>query len=100
MLNHKYDSEQGPAPEFKISKNLENLTKMFIVCSLIYFLIAGSLAILMRIIQSNIVIMDNQNQTFGLFYTSLTIHGQLMFFGFVSMIVFGISYYLLDLLHN
>ena len=56
MLNHKYDSEQGPAPEFKISKNLENLTKMFIICSLIYFLIAGLLAILMRVIQSNIVV--------------------------------------------
>ena len=37
----------------------------------------------MRTIQSNIIIMSDQNKTFGLFYTSLTIHGQLMFFGFV-----------------
>ncbi len=96
MLNHKYDSEQGPAPQFKISDDLANLTKKFIISSLIYFVIAGSLALIMRTIQSNLVILDSQNKTFGLFYASLTIHGQLMFFGVSSMLVFGISYYLLS----
>ena len=96
MMNHKYDSEQGPIPQFKISNDLANLTKIFIISALIYFIIAGSLALIMRTIQSNLMILDSQNKTFGLFYTSLTIHGQLMFFGFSSMLVFGISYYLLS----
>ncbi len=96
MIGHKYDKEQGPAPLFKISNDLTRLTKLFIISALIYFLIAGSLALVMRTIQSNIIIMNDQNKTFGLFYTALTIHGQLMFFGFVSMLVFGISYYLLS----
>lgn len=42
------------------------------------------------------MILGDQNQTFGLFYTSLTVHGQLMFFGFASMLVIGISYYLIS----
>jgi cytochrome c oxidase subunit 1 len=96
MMGHRHDKEQGPAPRFKISNDLTKLTKLFIISALIYFLIAGSLALVMRTIQSNIIIMNDQNKTFGLFYTSLTIHGQLMFFGFVSMLVFGISYYLLS----
>ena len=96
MIGHRHDKEQGPAPRFKISNDLTKLTKLFIISALIYFLIAGSLALVMRTIQSNIIIMNDQNKTFGLFYTSLTIHGQLMFFGFVSMLVFGISYYLLS----
>ncbi len=96
MMNHKYDSDQGPVPEFKISDDLANLTKIFIISALIYFVIAGSLALIMRTIQSNLMILDTQNKTFGLFYTSLTIHGQLMFFGFSSMLVFGLSYYLLS----
>jgi cytochrome c oxidase subunit I len=96
MMNHKYDSDQGPIPEFKISDDLANLTKIFIISALIYFIIAGSLALIMRTIQSNLMILDTQNKTFGLFYTSLTIHGQLMFFGFSSMLVFGLSYYLLS----
>jgi cytochrome c oxidase subunit I len=69
---------------------------MFIVSSVVYFVIAGSLALIMRTIQSKVMILGDQNQTFGLFYTSLTVHGQLMFFGFASMLVIGISYYLIS----
>lgn len=69
---------------------------MFIISSIVYFVIAGSLALIMRTIQSKVMILGDQNQTFGLFYTSLTVHGQLMFFGFASMLVIGISYYLIS----
>jgi cytochrome c oxidase subunit 1 len=100
MLSHKYDkeydTEEGPSSKFEISMNLTSLTKKFIVAGLVYFLIAGSLALIMRSIQSKVIILENQNQTFGLFYTALTIHGQLMFFGVASMFVLGISYYLLS----
>jgi len=100
MLRHtfdkEYDTEEGPSSKFEISSDLSSLTKKFIVAGLIYFLIAGSLAIIMRTIQSKVIILENQNQTFGLFYTALTIHGQLMFFGVASMFVLGISYYLLS----
>jgi heme/copper-type cytochrome/quinol oxidase subunit 1 len=68
---------------------------MFIVSSVLYFIVAGSLAIVMRIIQSKIIILGNQPQTFGLFYAALTVHGQIMFFGFASMMTVGISYYLI-----
>src|SRR5919106_3082601 len=50
----------------------------------------------MRVIQSKVNILGNEQLTLGLFYTSLTIHGQLMFFGFMSMLTMGISYYLLS----
>lgn len=100
MLHHKYDKEYnreaGPSSKFSISSDLSFLTKSFIISGLIYFLIAGSLAIVMRVIQSKFMLLGGQNQTFGLFYTSLTIHGQLMFFGVASMFVLGISYYLLS----
>lgn len=100
MLSHKYDkeydTEEGPSSKFEISSDLTSLTKKFIGAGLIYFLIAGSLAIIMRTIQSKVIVLESQNQTFGLFYTSLTIHGQLMFFGVASMFVLGISYYLLS----
>jgi len=42
--------EHGPAPEYEITKELSDLTLMFIVASIIYFLIAGSMAIIMRVI--------------------------------------------------
>lgn len=96
MLDKEYEKEQGPAPQYQISKELSDLTLMFIVAAIIYFLIAGSLAILMRVIQSDVNVMQNQSQTFGLFYASLTAHGQLMFFGFASMLTVGISYYLIS----
>jgi heme/copper-type cytochrome/quinol oxidase subunit 1 len=95
VIHLQYEKDEGPAPEYRISKDLSDLTLMFIVSSVVYFLAAGSLAILMRLLQSGIPILQNQ-QSVGLFYTALTVHGQVMFFGFVSMLTVGISYYLLS----
>lgn len=93
----EYEKEHGPAPEYQITKELSDLTLMFIASSIIYFLIAGAHAIVMRVVQSDIMLMgQNETLTFGLFYTSLTIHGQMMFFGFASMLTIGISYYLIS----
>jgi cytochrome c oxidase subunit I len=96
IISKEYEQEHGPIPLFKVSKQLSTLTLLFIISSITYFLIAGSLAIVMRIIQSKVNILGNEQLTLGLFYTSLTIHGQLMFFGFMSMLTIGISYYLLS----
>ena len=60
MLHLKYEEDEGPAPEYKISKNLSDLTLMFIISSVVYFLAAGSLAIIMRLVQSGIMVMGNQ----------------------------------------
>ncbi len=95
MLHLKYENDEGPAPEYTISKDLSSLTLMFIVSSVVYFLAAGALAIVMRLVQSGIMLIGNQ-QSIGLFYTALTVHGQVMFFGFMSMLTVGVSYYLLS----
>jgi hypothetical protein len=49
-IHLKYEKDEGPAPEYRISKGLSDLTLMFIVSSVVYFLVAGSLAILMRLL--------------------------------------------------
>jgi NADH dehydrogenase len=95
MLHLKYEEDHGPAPEYTISKDLSDLTLMFIISSIVYFIAAGALAIVMRLVQSGIMILGNQ-QSIGLFYTAMTIHGQVMFFGFMSMLTVGVSYYLLS----
>jgi heme/copper-type cytochrome/quinol oxidase subunit 1 len=95
-LFKEYEKEQGPIPLFKVSRELSDLTLLFILSSIIYFLVAGSLAIIMRVIQSKVMILGDQQLTLGLFYAALTIHGQLMFFGFMSMLTIGISYYLIS----
>ena len=95
-LSKEYEKEHGPIPLFEVSKQLSNLTLLFILSAIIYFLIAGSLAIVMRVIQSKVMILGSQQPTLGLFYAALTIHGQLMFFGFISMLTVGISYYLIS----
>jgi heme/copper-type cytochrome/quinol oxidase subunit 1 len=92
----EYDHEHGPSPLYKISKNLSNLTLMFIISSVVFFLTAGTLAIIMRSIQSKIVLLGNPEQNMGLFYAALTAHGQLMFFGFACMLTVGLSYYLVS----
>ncbi len=96
MLHREYEKEHGPTPQYRVSKELSDLTLMFIVSAIIYFLVAGSMAIVMRVIQSGVIVMGTQQQTFGLFYAALTVHGQLMFFGFASMLTVGISYYLIS----
>src|SRR5919106_2460389 len=96
-MYQEYEREQGPVPQHHITKELSDLTLMFIVSAIIYFLIAGAHAIVMRVIQSDITLMGpNEPLTYGLFYASLTIHGQMMFFGFASMLTIGISYYLIS----
>jgi cytochrome c oxidase subunit 1 len=96
-MYRQYEKEQGPAPQYQITKELSDLTLMFIVSAIIFFLIAGAHAIVMRVIQSDITVMgQNETLTFGLFYAALTIHGQVMFFGFASMLTIGISYYLVS----
>ncbi|MGD1836119.1 MAG: cbb3-type cytochrome c oxidase subunit I [Nitrososphaeraceae archaeon] len=91
-----YEKEESPIPKYEVKKEVSDLTIMFIVASIIYFLIAGSLALVMRLIQSNAFIFIDPEKTLGLFYASLTIHGQVMFFGFISMLTVGISYYLIS----
>jgi cytochrome c oxidase subunit I len=97
MSSTKYEKEQGPVPRYEITKDLSDLTLMFIISSIIYFLIGGSLAIILRVIQSKVILLlGNQQQSLGLFYAALTVHGQVMFFGFISMLTLGISYYLIS----
>lgn len=91
-----YEKEESPIPKYEVKKEVSDLTILFIIASIIYFLIAGSLALVMRVIQSNAFIFINPEDTLGLFYASLTIHGQVMFFGFISMLTVGISYYLVS----
>ena len=95
-LLDEYNLENGPAPLYKISKDLSDLTLMFIISSVVFFLAAGTLAIIMRTVQSKLILLGNQQQTIGMFYAALTAHGQLMFFGFASMLTVGLSYYLLS----
>jgi cytochrome c oxidase subunit I len=95
-LLDEYNLENGPAPLYKISKDLSALTLMFIISSVVFFLAAGTLAIIMRTVQSKLILLGNQQQTIGMFYAALTAHGQIMFFGFASMLTVGLSYYLLS----
>jgi heme/copper-type cytochrome/quinol oxidase subunit 1 len=93
-LLDEYNLENGPAPLYRISKDLSDLTLMFIISSVVFFLAAGTLAIIMRTVQSKLILLGNQQQTIGMFYAALTAHGQIMFFGFASMLTVGLSYYL------
>jgi cytochrome c oxidase subunit 1 len=95
-LLDEYNLENGPAPLYRISKELSDLTLMFIISSVVFFLAAGTLAIIMRTVQSKLILLGNQQQTIGMFYAALTAHGQIMFFGFASMLTVGLSYYLLS----
>jgi cytochrome c oxidase subunit 1 len=95
-LLDEYNLENGPAPLYRISKDLSNLTLMFIISSVVFFLAAGTLGIIMRTVQSKLILLGNQQQTIGMFYAALTAHGQIMFFGFASMLTVGLSYYLLS----
>ena len=95
-LFDEYNLENGPAPLYRISKDLSELTLMFIISSVVFFLAAGTLAIIMRTVQSKLVLLGTQEQTIGMFYAALTAHGQIMFFGFASMLTVGLSYYLLS----
>ena len=57
MSYTKYEKEQDLLPQYEITKELSDLKLMFIISSIIYFLVGGSLAIIMRIIQSKVILL-------------------------------------------
>ena len=69
-LLDEYNLENGPAPLYRISKDLSDLTLMFIISSVVFFLAAGTLAIIMRTVQSKLILLGNQQQTIGMFYAA------------------------------
>jgi heme/copper-type cytochrome/quinol oxidase subunit 1 len=89
-----YPKIPPPLPEYDISPELKKLVLMFMGAMLINFLIAGSLAIGMRIIQTDVPIskVDWIPQNV-LWYALLTAHGQVMFFGVISANTLWFGYY-------
>lgn len=91
-----YGSMDPPLlPPYQISSDLRRYTLYFIFAIFINFLIAGSLAVAMRFIQNDIPIggnVDTPAQNI-LFYSLLTAHGQVMFFGVASMLTMFFGYY-------
>lgn len=91
-----YGSEDPPLlPEYQISSDLRKYILFFIVAVLINFAIAGTLAIAMRFIQNDVPVVG-QTDTLAqniLFYSLLTAHGQVMFFGVASMLTMLFGYY-------
>lgn len=82
-------------PSYQISPDLRKYILFFIGAILVNFLIAGSLAIGMRFIQTDVPItgqIDTPPQDI-LFYALLTAHGQVMFFGVASMLTMFFGYY-------
>jgi heme/copper-type cytochrome/quinol oxidase subunit 1 len=92
----RYPQEPPQLPQYDISPDLKKLTQMFIGAMLINFLTAGICAIGMRIIQADVPItkfgVDSIQQNV-LFYSLLTSHGQVMFFGVLSMNTMWFGYY-------
>lgn len=90
----RYPMDPPPLPRYEISPALRKLTLMFIGAFLINFLVAGSLAMGMRTIQTDVPIPGvNTEQQNILFYALLTAHGQVMFFGVAAMNTMLIGYY-------
>jgi heme/copper-type cytochrome/quinol oxidase subunit 1 len=86
MSYTKYEKEQDLLPQYEITKELSDLKLMFIISSIIYFLVGGSLAIIMQIIQSKVILLlGNQQQSLRLFYAALTIHGQVIFWTYFDV---------------
>jgi heme/copper-type cytochrome/quinol oxidase subunit 1 len=97
-----YPDEPPPLPEYDISPSLKKLVLLCIGTMLMNFLVAGACAIAMRILQTDVhlrtiahlghlpvpPVPDNV-----LFYALLTSHGQVMFFGVLSMNTFWFGYY-------
>src|SRR5919108_6566825 len=96
---NRYPAEPPQLPQYDISHSLKKLTLMFIGAMLINFIIAGICALGMRIIQTDVVIPPfigaavDSTQRNVLFYSLLTSHGQVMFFGVVSMNTMWFGYY-------
>lgn len=90
----RYPMDPPPMPGYQISPELRRLTLMFIGAFLINFLVAGSLAMGMRIIQADVPMpaVNSEAQNI-LFYALLTAHGQVMFFGVAAMNTMFFGYY-------
>lgn len=93
--NNKYPQEPPQLPEYDVSPALKKLTLMFIGAMIINFLIAGVCALGMRIIQTGVPVTHSINTTAlnAMFYSLLTSHGQVMFFGVLSMNTMWFGYY-------
>src|SRR4051812_10517659 len=89
-----YPRTPPPLPEYDISPELKKLVLMFMGGMLINFLIAGSLAIGMRIMQADVpVIKVDWIPQNVLWYALLTAHGQVMLFGVISANTMWFGYY-------
>lgn len=91
-----YPYEPPPLPEYDISPSLKKLVLTFIGTMLINFLIAGACALAMRIIQTDVHLRSLAHFNVPdnvLFYSLLTSHGQVMFFGVLSFNTIWFSYY-------
>jgi hypothetical protein len=91
-----YPDEPPPLPEYDISPSLKKLVLICIGTMLINFLIAGACAVAMRILQTDVHIRHIAHLGIPdnvLFYSLLTSHGQVMFFGVLSLNTFWFSYY-------
>ncbi|MDQ6668023.1 MAG: cbb3-type cytochrome c oxidase subunit I [Thermoproteota archaeon] len=91
----RYPKEPPPSPQYDISPELKKLVLMFMGAMIINFLIAGSLAIGMRIIQTDVpVVMKVGSIPQNVFwYALLTSHGQGMLFGVISVNTVWFGYY-------
>ncbi len=90
----RYPLEPPPLPTYQISPELKRLVLFMIGAFIINFLIAGALAMGMRILQDDVPILgvDTISQNV-LYYAFLTAHGQVMFFGVASMSTMWFGYY-------
>ncbi|HEY7082367.1 MAG TPA: cbb3-type cytochrome c oxidase subunit I [Nitrososphaeraceae archaeon] len=91
-----YPDEPPPLPEYDISPSLKKLVLICIGTMLINFLIAGACALAMRILQTDVHIRHITHLGIPdnvLFYSLLTSHGQVMFFGVLSINTIWFSYY-------
>jgi heme/copper-type cytochrome/quinol oxidase subunit 1 len=90
----RYPMEPPPMPEYEIPEEVRKLTLRFIGASILNFMIAGALAIGMRILQTDVPMLPVDSiQRNVLFYALLTAHGQVMFFGVASMFTMFFGYY-------
>jgi heme/copper-type cytochrome/quinol oxidase subunit 1 len=92
----QYPDEPPPLPEYDISPSLKKLVLICIGTMLINFLIAGACALAMRILQTDVHIRHITHLGIPdnvLFYSLLTSHGQVMFFGVLSINTIWFSYY-------
>ena len=90
----RYPHQPPSLPEYDVSPPLKKLTLMMIGAMLINFLIAGTCALGIRILQMDVSILKfNWIPQDVLFYQLLTTHGQVMFFGVVSLNTMWFGYY-------